>query len=80
MFYKDFEMKRVVCTYDTTNFILRLTPKAAAYSQHFLSFVTYEWAHKKAGVLHYTRPERLLGTNAPAYWSHSYVAKKMEYC
>ncbi len=40
---------------------------------------TYERA-QKARVLHYTRLEKIAGTNTLTYWDHLQVAKKMKCC
>ncbi len=45
-------------------------------SQPFIFLVTYLWA-RQAGVLDYTRPEKLAGTKTLADKSHLQVTKKM---
>ncbi len=48
------------------------------YSQHFIFFVTHEWA-QKATVLHNTRWNGLPGSRDINYLAHSYVTKKIKY-
>ncbi len=48
-----------------------------AYSQHFISFITFKWAQYDS-VLHNAMLKCLPVTNILAYWVHLSVAKKMK--
>jgi hypothetical protein len=48
------------------------------YSQHFIFFITYEWA-QYVRVSHYTRLEKLVRENTLAYFAQLSVMKKRKY-
>jgi hypothetical protein len=49
---------------------VRMNLKSWPYSEHFIIFITYEWA-QKARVLIILVSKGMPGANTQAYWAHS---------
>jgi len=62
-----------------TKFMTINATNQGPYSQYFIFFVTYEWA-QYARVFVIVSLYSLVYSNVLAYWTHTYVMKKITCC